>query len=94
MGCSCRTLREEPLAKMFPKRSPWGVAFLLEGSRDPALRHSGAGFSFRRMTRELVRLFLRHIRNVERLASFGQRDPRIPQASIMFALLGVVCFLR
>jgi hypothetical protein len=46
------------------------------------------------MTRELVRLFLRHIRNVERLASFGQRDPGIPQASIMFALLRIVCFLR
>jgi hypothetical protein len=31
------------------------------------------------MTRELVRLFLRirHVRNVERLASFRQRDPRI-----------------
>jgi hypothetical protein len=45
---------------------------------------------------ELVRLFLRirHIRNVERLASFRQRDPRIPQAYIMFALLGIVCFLR
>jgi hypothetical protein len=48
------------------------------------------------MTRELVRLSLRirHIRNVERLASFGQRDPRIPQACIMFAFLGIVCFLR
>jgi hypothetical protein len=45
-------------------------------------------------TRELVRLFLRHIENVERLASFRQRDPRISQACIMFALLGVVCFLR
>jgi hypothetical protein len=46
--------------------------------------------------RKLVRLFLRirHVRNVERLASFRQRDPRIPQACIMFALLGVVCFLR
>ena len=39
-------------------------------------------------------LRIRHIRKVERLASFRQRDPRIPQASIMFPLLGVVCFLR
>jgi hypothetical protein len=39
-------------------------------------------------------LRIRHIRNVERLASFRQRDPRIPQAYIMFALLGIVCFLR
>jgi hypothetical protein len=37
---------------------------------------------------------IRHIRKVERLASFCQRDPRIPQACIMFPLLGVICFLR
>jgi hypothetical protein len=37
---------------------------------------------------------IRHIRKVERLAPFRQRDPRIPQACIMFPLLGVVCFLR
>jgi hypothetical protein len=36
---------------------------------------------------ELLRLFLRicHVRKIERLASFRQRDPRIPQACIMFA---------
>jgi hypothetical protein len=39
-------------------------------------------------------LRIRQIRNVVRLASFRQRDPRSPQACIMFALLGVVCFLR
>jgi hypothetical protein len=39
-------------------------------------------------------LRIRHIRKVERLAPFRQRDPRIPQARIMFPLLGVVCFLR
>jgi hypothetical protein len=63
---------------------------------DSALSRRRVGFSSGRMTRELVRLFLRirHIRNVERLASFRQRDPRIPQACIMFALLGIVCFLR
>jgi hypothetical protein len=32
-------------------------------------------------TGNLARLFLRHIRNVERLAPFGQRDPRIPLAA-------------
>jgi hypothetical protein len=36
------------------------------------------------------RLFfrIRHVRKIERLASFRQRDPRITQAFIMFALLG------
>src|SRR6266545_3437926 len=34
------------------------------------------------------------LRKIERLASFRQRDPRIAQAFIMFALLGVVFFLR
>jgi hypothetical protein len=37
---------------------------------------------------------VRYVRKIERLASFCQRDPRIPQACIMFALLGIVCFLR
>jgi hypothetical protein len=46
MGCSCRTLREEPLAKMFQSGALGVLRFVLEGSRDPALRHSGAGFSF------------------------------------------------
>src|SRR6266498_3311913 len=32
------------------------------------------------------------LRKIERLASFRQRDPRIAQAFIMFALLGVVFF--
>ena len=42
------------------------------------------------------RLFfrIRHVRKIERLASFRQRDPRIAQAFIMCALLGVVFFLR
>jgi hypothetical protein len=39
-------------------------------------------------------LRIRHIRKVERLASFRQRDPSIPQACIMFPLLRAVCFLR
>jgi hypothetical protein len=34
-----------------------------------------------------------HIRNAEELASFRQRDPRISQARIIFALLGIVCLL-
>src|SRR5215831_11330629 len=45
------------------------------------------------MTRELV-FRIRHVRKIERLASFRQCDPRIAQAFIMFALLGVVFFLR
>src|SRR5262249_33882222 len=39
-------------------------------------------------------LRLRHVRKVEGLTSFRQRNPRIPQAGIMFALFGIVCFLR
>jgi hypothetical protein len=39
-------------------------------------------------------LSLRHVRKVEGLTSFRQRDPRIPQTCIMFVLFGVVCFLR
>jgi hypothetical protein len=44
---------------------------------------------------ELLRLFLRirHVRKIERLASLRHRDPRIPQAGIVFALQGIVCFL-
>jgi len=40
----------------------------------------------------LARLFvrIRYVRKIERLASLRQRDPRIAQAFIMFALLGVV----
>jgi len=38
-------------------------------------------------------LRLRHVRKVEGLASFRQRDPRIAQAGIVFALFGIVCFL-
>src|SRR5436309_6972442 len=34
-----------------------------------------------------------HVRKVEGLASFRQRDPRIAQAGIVFALFGIVCFL-
>ena len=49
-----------------------------------------------RLSRRACSKFLRirHIRKVERLASFRQRDPRIPQARIMFPLLEIVCFLR
>jgi hypothetical protein len=49
-----------------------------------------------RLSRRACSKFLRirHIRKVERLASFRQRDPRIPQACIMFPLLEIVCFLR
>jgi hypothetical protein len=39
-------------------------------------------------------LRIRHVRKIERLASFRQRDPCIPLARIMFALLGIVGFLR
>jgi hypothetical protein len=65
-------------------RNPFG------GSRDPAL-DSRAGFSF---GEEFLFLRIRHVRKIERLASLRQRDPCIPQARIMFALLGIVCFLR
>ena len=41
-----------------------------------------------------LRVRILHIRNLERLAPSSQRDPRIPQACIMFALLGIVCLLR
>src|SRR5438105_12473736 len=33
-----------------------------------------------------------HVRKVEGLASFRQRDPRIAQAGIVFAPFGIVCF--
>ena len=48
------------------------------------------------MIRQFVGLFLRirHVRKIERLASFRQRDPRIPQPFIMFTLLRIVRFLR
>ena len=62
---------------------------LSTGTREtPALGRTRAGFSYARVTPELARLFLRfrHIRNVERFASFRQRDPRIPLARIVFAL--------
>src|SRR5262249_62162135 len=41
------------------------------------------------------RLFLRTrgVGNVEGLAPFRQGGPRVPQAFIMFAFLGIVCFL-
>jgi hypothetical protein len=44
----------------------------------------------------LARLFvrIRYVRKIERLASFRQRGPRIPQACIMFTLSRVICFLR
>jgi hypothetical protein len=50
----------------------------------------------RRLSRRACSKFLRirHVRKIERLASLRQRDPRIAQAFIMFALLGVVFFLR
>jgi hypothetical protein len=50
----------------------------------------------RRLSRRACSKFLRirHVRKIERLASLRQRDPRIPQACIMFPLLGIVCFLR
>src|SRR6266550_3665336 len=49
-----------------------------------------------RFGEEWLHLFLliRHVRKMERLASFRQRDLRIAQAFIMFTLLGVVFFLR
>jgi Transposase IS116/IS110/IS902 family len=55
--------------------------FYLSAWQYPARPH-------RRIRPPLARLFLRfrHIRNVERFASFRQRDPRIPQALIVFAL--------
>jgi hypothetical protein len=55
--------------------------FYLSAWQYPARPH-------RRIRPPLARLFLRfrHIRNVERFASFRQRDPRIPQARIVFAL--------
>ena len=34
-----------------------------------------------------------HVRKIERLASLRHRAPRIPQAGIVFALYGIVCFL-
>jgi hypothetical protein len=39
--------------------------------------------------------FLRicHISNAEELTSFSHRDPRISQAHIIFALVGIVCLL-
>jgi hypothetical protein len=44
-----------------------------------------------RLSRRVRSKFLRirHIKKVERLTSFRQRDPGIPQACIMFPLLGV-----
>jgi hypothetical protein len=59
----------------------------------PVKRRIGAGFSGR-MTRVRLVLRIRHIRKDERLASFRQRDPCISQPRVMFALFGVVCFLR
>jgi hypothetical protein len=64
-----------------------------EGSRTPPLVPFGRDSRF---GEEWLHLFLliRHVRKIERLASLRQRDPRIAQAFIMFALLGVVFFLR
>jgi hypothetical protein len=65
--------------------------------RDPALRETqnSGGVLVWGKQRQLVGLLrVRHVRKVEGLASFRQRAPRIPQAFIMFPLLGVVCFLR
>jgi hypothetical protein len=54
----------------------------------------GRGFVSEKDAEKLARLFLRHVRKVEGLASLRQRAPGIPQAFIMFAFLGIVCFLR
>jgi hypothetical protein len=56
-------------------------------------RCAPAGHRVSRLVRSKF-LRIRHIRKVERLAPFRQRGPRIPQACIIFPLLGVVCFLR
>jgi hypothetical protein len=48
-----------------------------------------------RLSRRVRSKFLRicHIRNVEELTPFRQRDPRISHARIIFALLRIVSFL-
>jgi hypothetical protein len=68
-----------------------GAKFLASDASPAAPRATAHRLS-RRACSKFLRI--RHIRKVERLAPFRQRDPRIPQACIMFPLLGVVCFLR
>jgi hypothetical protein len=80
-----------PRRRMLDTSGKEGAKFSCLGrvSGDP---HATAHRLSRRACSKFLRI--RHIRKVERLAPFRQRDPRIPQACIMFPLLGVVCFLR
>jgi hypothetical protein len=80
-----------PRRRMLDTSGKEGAKFSCLGrvSGDP---HATAHRLSRRACSKFLRI--RHIRKVERLAPFRQRDPRIPQACIMFPLLGIVCFLR
>jgi hypothetical protein len=94
-------LRPDPFARLNPVSTtgPGTDARHTQGKESANIPTSGASPTIRwdptSMSRRVRSKFLGicHIRNAEELTSFRQRDPRISQARIIFALLGIVCFL-